>query len=179
VKRTRIPLIAAVAASLLLGSVVVVTAQDAETDVAAPVEFTSEYSFSHQPDPGDPEALEGGGTRFLGRAWQFRLVETSDPRFDGALTFTTTVDEYPGGVEVSSEAARIDGDGGVWQEVPVFYLDFARTTGDTVDRILIGEGAYEGLFAAVTDTWTSNGFEFHGFIIEGGPPPIAEPWSAE
>ena len=178
-KRTRIPLIAAVAASLLAGSTVIATAQDAETDVATPVEFTSEYSFRYQLLPGEPEVLEGGGTRFLGRAWQFRLVETSDPRFDGALTFTTTVDEYPGAVEVSSEAAHIDGDGGAWQEVPVFYLNFERATGDTVDRVLIGEGAYEGLFAAVTDTWTSNGFEFHGFIIEGGPPPIAEPWSAE
>jgi hypothetical protein len=177
-KMIRIPLVATIAIGLLASSAVRVAAQD---EVAAPVEFSSRLSLVDQPAAGQTETLQDGTVRTIGRAWRFQFEETSDPRFDGTMTATITEDRYAdSSIELQVNAYRIENDGGAWQEVPSYALNHSTAPGATFERFFIGEGGYEGLIAAVRNTWTTGwGFELHGFIIEGHLPSIPEPWSTE
>ena len=121
-----------------------------------------------------------------GEAWQFRVIETSDPRVDGTMTITLTIETYPGGeLTVHAEAYRIENEGGAWQEVPIFHVSFPWHVeeddgiGVVTSHTFVGEEGYEGWTIVAEQTWTGNGFELHGFIFEGELPVVAEPWSAE
>ena len=170
-RATRTGIAAILTLGVLVGATASVAAQEGEA--AAPEPFSSAYEWSHKPDFGDSTTLTNGVDRLVGDAWQFDLLETDDPRMDGPMVFTNTVDEYAG-AEVQIGAARIENANGAWQEVPQFTLNFDRSDGDTVHRAFIGEGAYEGLYAIVIDTW-NDGIVLEGFIIAGEPPTAPPP----
>ena len=177
--------IALIGTGLLVGHAGLVAAQEGEAGPAGPVEFTSSFAWSHQPAPGEREVLADGTTVATGEAWQFRNLESSDPRLAGTLTLTDTLVTYPGGATVSVGAFRIENDGCAWQETPVYWRDWdgQRQPGATWQRAFVGEGGYAGLIAVVVDTWRpENGvlgtdIQLDGFIVTGELPRAPEPWS--
>jgi len=157
-----------------------------DTEVAAPVEFTSKAGYIGHPAEAQTETLPNGIVRDTGEAWQFRFVETSDPRIDGLITSTVSRLTYPGeegsAFELGLDAYRIVNERGAWQELPTFTAGFPWSVDHddyVLQRVYVGEGDYEGLSFMADETWTGNGFELHGFIFEGELPVVAEPWSAE
>ena len=166
--------------SLLALAVVSPTAQAQE-----PVDVTSSYAWSHQPEVGERETLTDGTVQQIGEAWQFRNLEASDPRLEGTLTLTDTLVTYPGGATVSVGAFRIENDGGAWQEFPTYWRDWdgQRQPGATWQRAFVGEDGYEGFIAVLVDTWRPDGgvpgtdIQLEGFIVEGELPQAPEPFS--
>jgi hypothetical protein len=155
----------------------------AATEPAAPAAVKAEFAFSRQVSAGSVETLPSGIERTVGEAWQFRALQTDDPRLDGPLTWTDTFDTYPD-AEFRTSAARIENENGAWQEGPIYGLNFDREPGDTVHHLLIGEGDYEGLVAVVVDTFQPDGeagvvdIRLEGFILDADIPPAPEPWTA-
>jgi hypothetical protein len=185
VKRSRNPLIVAVAIAMLSGPAAAVAATSEDPEPGAPVEFTSKVAYDWQPSRGVTETRTDGSSMVAGEAWQFRVIETSDPRVDGTMTITLTIETYPGGEPtVHAEAYRIENEGGAWQEVPVFHLllpwgadEFA--IGAVSQHVYVGEDGYEGWTVLAEHTWVGEGFDVRGYIVEGELPIAPEPWSAE
>ena len=94
-------------------------------------------------------------------------MEASDPRFEGTVTLTETVDTH-GGLDLAIGALRIEDEGGAWQELPAFTLSPGayREIGHTTDSVLIGEGGYDGLIAIVRSTHRPEADASSGVTIE-------------
>lgn len=165
-------------------------------EAPTPVEFTSTYAWSHQPTPGQREALDNGVEVVTGEAWQFRNLGASDPRFAGTLTDTITRIDYPDQAHILVGASRIETAGGAWQETPSssFQLQADVSSwrtgalpepGSRRWRTFIGEGDYEGYWAVVQETWRPDGgtgstdILLDGYVFEGEWPSAPEPWSPE
>ena len=156
--------------SLLALAVVSATAQAQE-----PVEVTSSYAWSHQPEVGERETLADGTVQQIGEAWQFRNLEASDPRLEGTLTLTDTLVTYPGGATVSVGAFRIENDEGAWQQLPTINLEAGEGDLQTTTGVMVGEGEYAGLIAVFDNLSQNQTWTLHGYIIEGGLPADPEP----
>ncbi len=181
--RSRTPLFAVLAIALIAGAAIGVSAQD-EEEVAAPVPFTVRFI------PGDSVRVaqtttEGGVTKELGNCWAPIIASPSDPRLAGTLTYCADEHSYvPIGTEsavgVWSDTYRIVNADGAWQgsDGGAEWVD--PGSGDTMETgdfvILVGEGDYEGLYAAMTflPDWS----DIRGVIFEGPPPAAPVPPSA-
>ena len=98
----------------------------------------------------------------------------SDPRLDGEVLISFQTDEYRGvkGLgDLGTGTWRIDTSDGGWQG------SYPKIEGDGFSDkntvVLVGEGAYAGLFAAWEQTIDDTGWDVQGFIFPAGPPPVA------
>ena len=111
-----------------------------------PVEFTARFTPSSLVRTATYETVDG---RIEGRgaAWAPIISEMSDPRLDGAMTYSEDGDQYlaPGSYTLGTVTYRIETDDGAWQgSTPFFKVGGEYGTGVVV---LVGEEAYEGLYA--------------------------------
>jgi hypothetical protein len=140
-----------------------------------------------------------GITSLRGDCWTPVISQPSDPRLAGTLTYCADEDRYapapegfdassdtytPVGEEslvVGSDTYRIENGEGAWQGSSTFLGWTDPGSGDLMeDRgaiILVGEGAYEGLYAAMTllPDWS----DIRGVIFDGAPPVAPDPPTAE
>lgn len=149
--------------------------------------FTAQYAFSSN-RPGERLTLADGTERVADEAWVFRSIESSDPRFEGNMVVNATYDTHDG-VTLTTHVHRIENDAGAWQEGPYFRMTWSdRDTpgdeevreGEAWQRLLVGEGDYEGLAAIVvsTEDLTGGGLTvLDGYIVDGDFPPAPEPFS--
>jgi len=143
--------------------------------------------------------MEQGVTKIRGDCWAPVIVDPSDPRLAGTLTYCADEDRYgpvqerfdastdayqPVGEEsliVGNDTYRIENAQGAWQGSSTFLGWKDPGSGDMLeDRgalVLAGEGAYEGLFVAMTllPDWS----DIRGVIFDGPPPVAPVPPAAE
>ena len=155
-------------------------AAEGDAEEIVPEPFSATWRWSHTPEFGEGE-FGPGVARNIGLTFLFESVESSDPRFDGALVFTNNGYRYnEGGTEIQVGAARIETADGAWQEMPQPFLNFDRQPGDTVQRAFVGEGAYDGLIAFAVDTWAADTADhtlaLEGFVIADEFPADPIPW---
>jgi hypothetical protein len=166
VRAIRTTTISILAIGLLAGSAVGVAAQE------EPVEVTGEVRFV-----GGVEKWTTDDARLTGDAkWDPAEGRPNDPPPSYFLN-----------------GWLLETDEGSWRPLPipvVILPDQERPEGCDVaihcrggltdfDLVLIGEGGHKGLTYIARATWTVNGFDVHGYIVEGELPPAPEPWSAE
>jgi len=165
-RKTRTTLITVIAIGLLAGSAIGVAAQE------EPVEVTGQVGIS------------GSSSTWT----------TNEPRLTGVDTWAPTEgvpsDRAP---SYFLNGRFLETDGGTWrmlplptvilpdQEPPEGCVRHVHCLGGLADwdLVLVGEEGYEGLAFVARATWTANGFDVHGYIIEGEVPVAPEPWSAE
>jgi hypothetical protein len=140
---------------------------------AAPAEFTGTGSTETcetqaTTDADGPVAHTRGSS--CGPTYSF-----SDPRLEGTVTWWSNDDEYTdgSGLVIQSVAMSIENDEGAWRMVPILSVNAPGSIAYDPARqfFLVGEGAYEGLFAVVEGFRTD---EVHGFIVDGELPPAPE-----
>lgn len=154
------------AIGLLAGSTMAVAGQEE----AGPTVFTGRFAPSSQIQPGTNETVDDH-TEARGHAWAPLIVEMSDPRLDGAMTYSSNVDRYtgPDGAwgELGVATYRIETEDGAWEGSAPFFstsgVDFSPTT-----VVLVGQDAYEGLYAVMDADWDA----VTGVIFPGPPPPV-------
>jgi len=125
------------------------------------------------PDIGKTTRTEVGG-RVERRGTIYDLTITaSDPRLQGDLTMSVDQDEYPGAQGPESfvfgaATLRIETADGAWQGSGT---SFAVADAQSCSMVLVGEGAYSGLYAAldVLDAVTGNG-DIDGVVFPAPPP---------
>jgi hypothetical protein len=135
----------------------VVGAQDEGAAPQPPAEFTGIWCIGPEVAPdraGTETTLEVGDgglvlTRNRGGAWR-NAVAMSDPRLQGDAYQTYETDSYADGPRVDSSTMSIVNEDGAW--VARRY----RTTGALAEStdtgtVFIGEGAYDGLIAFMSD----------------------------
>jgi len=146
-----------------------------EAGVAEITPFTMRLTWSAAPLQTPEQMSERGVNKTLGDCPSLFVVAPSDPRMDGDVTFCTSEHVY--GVDreadpnVATATYRIVNDEGAWQGSTSGVTWTDPTSGDYIDGtgdiiILAGEGAYDGLYAAMTLDWS----DVRGIIFEGAPP---------
>ena len=108
-----------------------------------------------------------------GVTYRQSLSSVSDPRLEGTLYQAWDEDTYtlPGnepGPNIVTFTDRIENDEGAWQG-SVVMLRFPDDTA-SVQMVMVGEGAYEGLTAIVAFEEFGEGCMVRGYIIEGSVP---------
>jgi hypothetical protein len=153
---------AAVAIGLLAGSAVGVTAQEEDAPATVPVEpVTFTASLRPGDDVGSTTLTEvDGRIERRGTVWAPTLT-VSDPRLEGDVRLASPEDQYPGGFTIRTNTWRIENAEGAWQGTMV-------DVGGGGTLILEGEGAFEGLYAALDVT---NPSDMRGVIFPAPPPP--------
>jgi hypothetical protein len=142
---------------------------------AAPVAFTGTATtdtcvIPATTDADGPVAHTRGAS--CGPSYEF-----SDPRLAGTVTWLLNDDEYTdgSGLYIESVAMSIENDQGAWRMVPILSAKWPSggSIADDPARhfFLVGEGAYDGLFAVVDGFRTD---KLRGFIIDGALPPAPE-----
>ena len=135
-------------------------------------------------------AIEDGVT-VTSQCWTPSVISADDPRFDGSAIFCgndLAHDRAEGGntelgFTIGHDLYRIETDDGAWQGGTMFAewvdpeSDEDVAAGDFI--LLAGEGAYDGLYAAMT--WGEGaGWNLTGVVFEGALPTAPEvPESAE
>jgi hypothetical protein len=142
-----------------------------DTEPIAPVVVTAairpgpevaESSTSFEEVPGRVERR--------GTVWA-PTITASDPRLEGRVTQRNDQDQYPGpdGPEsfvLGTSTMRIENDEGAWQGSNVYFL--VAEEGGAISVVLVGEGAYEGLYAVLDLTdWSA----IRGVVFPAPPPP--------
>lgn len=136
--------------------------------------FTMSFVWFDQPVQAGEEIADGGVNKTIGDCYAMGVAGPSDPRMDGAVTYCGGEHVYG---EVRDESTyvwtatyRIVNDDGAWQgsHTGVVWDD---PSGERMDRggdfvVLTGEGAYDGLYAAISLPWS----DVNGVIFEGAPP---------
>ena len=150
------------------------TAPGAESaDYVEPVRFTA--VFTPGPEVSRPTCeVIGGMTQCIGIAWSPYISEVSDPRLDGVMTVSQNQNQYPLQPWLLMETYRIANDDGAWQGSFPSMSDGSVFGSASV--VLVGEGAYEGLYA-----WTdvSDWSAISGVIFPAPPPEAPAPPAAE
>ena len=133
--------------------------------LAEPVEFTAVFTPSSRVRCGTYETVEGVEQQ-RGSAWTPVMSGVSDRRLDGTLTYSEDYDRYPGGYQLATATYRIANDGGAWQgSTPIIKQDADYTDNSVV--LLVGEGAYDGLYAWMdTSDWSA----ISGVVFPAPPP---------
>lgn len=155
-----------VAIGLVIGSMAGTTAQDE----VGPVEFNGRFEPSSMLEEGTIE-FTNGRIESRGQAWTPLIVEMSDPRLAGTMTYSSNVDRHTGpdgaAAELGVATYRIVNDEGAWEGSTPFFstaaVDFSPAT-----VVLVGEDAYEGLIAVMDADWNA----ISGVIVPGPPPPV-------
>jgi hypothetical protein len=162
----------------------------AEETVAAPVEFTacSSAGPTVQPLTVEQVALPDGETTIERESVTYRqgAVEVSDPRLEGTWYLTEDNDNYSGpgtdGLTIGTWTRRIENDEGAWQGTTHQSIDFpdgSSVGGWPGPYVMIGEGAYAGLTALLTQSETAcpnaRGYIFEGTIPAAPAQPASTP----
>lgn len=181
--RSRLSIVLAIA--LVAGSAIAAEAQDAGAEAAENVPFTMSFSWR---DPSVRSAVtrtEDGITKSIGDCWAPVIVAPSDPRMDGTLEYCGSEhvygDDRDADTVIWTETYRITNQEGAWQGSSLGAAwedpgsERIEAGGDPL--LMVGEGAYDGLYAALTfvDAWS----DIRGVIFDGAPPADAVPPSAE
>jgi hypothetical protein len=118
----------------------------------------------------------GDHQEFRGGAWAPTATEMSDPRLAGTYTISSDTDVYPGSgsgqYTLGSERWRIKTSEGAW-ETSFAYLEFPDGYVSTVTTPLVGEGAYDGLFAIWEADFLGDAgcaWDIRGVIFPAAPP---------
>lgn len=136
--------------------------------IEAPLEFSGRFQPGGSLRDVTYEAGDGV-VHAYGAAWTPAIVEMSEPMLDGQLIYMEDQDQYPdSGHNLSTITYRIVNDDGAWQGSAIEPSGGTYEFVDTV--VLVGEGAYEGLFAAMQQ---SNGI-VRGVIFPAAPPPASD-----
>lgn len=149
----------------------------AEVDVehAEPVEVTGSGFAGPCSGSSETEVVDGVSYE-SGLSCRTRW-EMSDPRLDGAVTWTSTSGQ-DGVVGFGYSAVSIEHAGGTWRQRPATSIEFPGADAPEVEYfVLDGDGDYEGLIALLTlvdDTESEADWRLHGFIIDGAFPPPPE-----
>ena len=145
-RKTRTPLIIAIAIGLLVGSTVGVAAQE------EPVEVTGRMDWS-----GPGGSIE---------TWA-----TSDARLTGTGSWDPTEGRPPFSLGYFLNGRFLETEDGTWRQLPVPTVSFpGQEDIDVSDLVLVGEGGYEGLVFIAQATWRASGFDVHGYIIDTAAP---------
>jgi len=148
---------------------------ETEAGVAEIAPFTMSLRWTSQKEQRPEQMTERGVSKSLGDCPSLFVVAPSDPRMDGDVTYCTSEHVYGADRDADPNVAtatyRIVNDEGAWQGSlsGVWWTD--PTSGDYIEGagdivILAGEGAYDGLYAAMTLDWS----DIRGLIFEGAPP---------
>ena len=163
---------AMLATGLVAGLAVGVAAQE-DALTTAPVEVTGTSALVGCPDPGTTEAL-GLFERTIGGTCQTEWT-MSDERLSGTGTMIANEDNYTDGSEIGFgvHALTIENDKGSWRMRPSYWFGGPDTPDALALQVWVldGEGAYEGLTAALFVEDLGNP---HGFIFENELPPPPE-----
>ena len=177
-KRSGVSII--LATSLLAGSAVGATAQDADDGTIEPTLFSAPDQIPWAQVRDMEVTTEDGVTKELGSCFAPIVVDASDPRLAGDLVVCGDVyrfgpsDEYP---RVGSGSYRLVTDEGAWQGSDAWAEWTDPGSGEVVGlgggfMVVTGEGAYDGL-SAVMDL--SDWSDVRGFIFEGALPAVPVP----
>jgi hypothetical protein len=148
----------------------------ADESMTAPVEFTATWVWGPQRRAATDDSLqeslgEGDGVvNATGAVFRSVVTETSDPRFDGEVTYIENTDTY-GGFTVQKAAWRIETDDGAWWSEPTLAIDYFDNAPPSTTTVLRGEGGYEGLTAIATIEGQGAGMEVRGVVLDGDLPP--------
>ncbi|MFO7533286.1 MAG: hypothetical protein R6W93_12555 [Candidatus Limnocylindrales bacterium] len=148
----------------------------ADESMTAPVEFTATWVYGPQRRAATDDSLqeslgEGDGVvNATGAVFRPVVTETSDPRFDGEVTFIENTDTY-GGFTVQKAAWRIETADGAWWSEPTLAIDYFDGAPPSTTTVLRGEGGYEGLTAIATIEGQGAGMEVRGVVLDGDLPP--------
>jgi hypothetical protein len=150
----------------------------AATDGAreAPVEFSGRLMHGLPIEELSSETVDGD-VEVQREVFRPHVLRMSDPRLNGEAILATESRVFGGedGITVFSKAFRIENDAGTWQEVPGFVMQSSPGWTST----FIGEGDYAGLFAIADVLHDADGWDLHGFIIDGDVPTDPAPASLE
>ena len=122
----------------------------------------------------DPYEWPDGSTS-TGRRQEGGVVETNESRFGGLATseFYNVFQGDVGYTGMFWGMMRVDDDEGAWVGPTTGAGAPARSF--DVQSMLIGEGAYEGLYAIIFMRGGPTGvFDLRGTILVGSPPPVGE-----
>jgi hypothetical protein len=179
-RKTRTPLIIAIAIGLLAGSTVGVAGQEQDADIVPPVEVTGSVTEETCSDSDYEGPFEDSGADAVLITCSTD-ASFSDPRLEGTITRIVEEVTFDLGdvsdVYIASNAFSIENDGGTWRERPrTWLLPDGISTFDWLPQevlVLEGSGDYEGLVAVLRTTGAPAVEEFHGFIIDARwmPPP--------
>lgn len=133
-------------------------------DYAVPVEFTAVMASLTQQASPTCETVRGM-TECLGLVTSGRMSAASDPRLDGLILASMNQNQWPLQPFMDTVSLRISNDVGAWQGSFVGVREASGLSPATL--VLVGEGAYEGLYAwmDVSDMPSVSG------VIFGAPPP--------
>ncbi len=123
------------------------------------------------------ETYDDSGNRLTARGTVHTgAIEMDDPRLSGDYTNSVSIDEFPQpdtteGVEVNWGDLVIENAAGTWRGTWMSTYDSATETA-LVQYRFIGEGAYEGLSALLSETeWRYPIGKVAGAIFPGALPP--------
>jgi hypothetical protein len=173
VKKSRTPLITALAIGLLAGSALGAAAQSADVDPMAPAFVTGSIT-----DGGtaatETQTAEDGFTRIEVTSGP-DVWEASDPRLSGDVTYAGVWHRYPAPASMQVEAATYEllNAGGRWVGQATAIATATIGGWDTI--AFRGEGGHEGLTAYVVIDWNSEPGSFTGAIFPGDMPASPEP----
>jgi hypothetical protein len=143
-----------------------------------PVEVTG--SGTGGPCPNEGTVAEGESVRSTRDGYCNPFWNMSDPRLNGTVTWAANEDEFlldDNGLNVSVVGVSIVNEEGAWRMLPEVRFETPDVVPGAVPAqfVLVGEGAYEGLYAvlASTDLGSTNG-TLQGFIVQGEVPPAPE-----
>jgi hypothetical protein len=158
---------------------------DTKAGVAENVPFTMSFSWRYPSVRPYEERTEDGVTKSIGECWAPGILAPSDPRMAGTLEYCGSEHVYGTDREadtvVLTETYRITNEEGAWQGSSYGAWWDDPGSGDRMEvggdpLILVGEGAYDGLYAALT--FLPDWRDIRGVIFAGAPPAAVEPPSA-
>jgi hypothetical protein len=143
------------------------------TDHAEPVKFTA--VFNPGPEVRRPTCeVIGGMTQCMGIAWSPHITDVSETRLDGVMTVSQNQNQWPLQPWLLMETYRISNDHGAWQGSFPSMSDGGAFGNASV--VLVGEGAYEGLYAWMdVSDWSA----ISGVIFSVPPPEAPAPPSTD
>ena len=162
--------------ALLATGIVPVAAQSTPpvSDQTLPAAFTGRIAFGGQVRAGTTETVDGH-VESRGSAFAPVVSTMSDPRLDGKVLISYQTDEYTGPDGASHSLGtgtwRIETADGAWQGS--YTRVEAEGFSDTNTAVLVGEGAYDGLYAVFEQTIDASGWDIRGAIFPAGSPPVA------
>lgn len=177
IHRSALGILAAVVLALGPGAVLAQSSVPS-SDPTVPVEFTGRFAWGGQTGVGT-ETQVGDRLEIRGNVFRPTVVEVSDPRLSGAITFTNDLDVHPipgteTAVAVWWRTWRIENEAGAWQG-SAHDVSFADDSRATYVVVLRGEGAYEGLIAPMEVTLDGQAWNLNGVIVTGPGPGTSGP----
>ncbi len=147
-----------------------------------PVEFTACNVDIGVVSEGSKETVTIPGPDGEMRVYRYRgsiipqvMSDVSDPRLDGTWALAWNEDDYQGpqgaaSVNIVTVILRIENDEGAWQGTDLVVRYGPNWPGDAFHLALTGEGAYEGLTAAMVYGFGVDCPSVTGYILELGVP---------